>query len=219
MQPLFLFLFTVHAIIMFTVWCLAQLPPSWNIRVDVNQIIGAITMDHNGQRVDAGAWSEVSTTQQFEPSYEDHSTHHETDPTRATHDFNLPCSSVRVECTQNWVNHCTRRKLFLLSQQSTYRGSPARGDPIDELPESQQEQPIERNNGSAMHENDPGSAGLFIPTLSILTKLIHVNQSLFQLTIMAVGRRSEKEGPIKNLPTSVSAWLLMKLFLIIMDHR
>ena len=40
-----LFTFTVRALVQHVVWCLSQLPRSWNVNVDVDQLMRAVTMD------------------------------------------------------------------------------------------------------------------------------------------------------------------------------
>lgn len=60
-----LFVFTVRGIVLFIVWVLRQLPSSWDVQVDRDAIIRAITIagPEAGSRRDAGHWHESPSTQ------------------------------------------------------------------------------------------------------------------------------------------------------------
>lgn len=68
MEPRSLFLYTVRGIVMFMTWSLSQLPASWDVQLDVDQVMNAVTMREGDSRVSAGPWPEAPTLEQLRGS-------------------------------------------------------------------------------------------------------------------------------------------------------
>lgn len=148
MEAQSLFLFTVRAMIMLVIWCMAQLPAAWKVEVDVNQIIRAITMERNGSRVDAGPWLEAPTLDQF--------------TSQAVGDTSSPSSSTsgsasRVQAHASWRAYCESRKCIVPSKHASYNGPPAKGDWQDEDEEPLVEEADERSEDDEEDIDDHGN--------------------------------------------------------------
>ena len=148
MEAQSLFLFTVRAMIMLVVWCMAQLPPAWKVEVDVNQIIRAITMERNGSRVDAGPWREAPTLEQF--------------TSQAVGDTSSTTSSTsgsvsRVQAHADWKAYCESRKSIVPSKHASYNGPPAKSDLLDEDEGPLVEEADERSEDDEEDTEDHGN--------------------------------------------------------------
>ena len=110
MEPKSLFQFSVNSIIMFIIWAMCQLPRSWNIQVDVDKIMQAITMEVNGQRVSADPWPEAPTMAQYQQQSSSTSSPSSTSSSFSTNtpspsDLPKSGSVSRVEVHQQWIQH------------------------------------------------------------------------------------------------------------------
>lgn len=158
MEAQSLFLFTVRAMIMLVVWCMAQLPPAWKVEVDVDQIIRAITMERNGSRVDAGPWREAPTLEQF--------------TSQAVGDTSSTTSSTsgsvsRVQAHADWKAYCESRKSIVPSKHASYNGPPAKGDLLDEDEEPLVEEADERSEDDEEDTEDHGNVLICISIFEI----------------------------------------------------
>ncbi|EKM51261.1 uncharacterized protein PHACADRAFT_32254 [Phanerochaete carnosa HHB-10118-sp] len=165
MQLQLLFLFAICAITMLVVNCLCQLPSSWMVKVDTDQMISAITMEHESQRVNAGLWSEALTTQQFNNHFERSNnspfSSNATDATPTIPHTSPSSSSAHVISVQRWRDHCESHQLFVPSYYSNYNGPHAAGDSRDELPfEDHAEDTRNYHNNSNQDGSEPADASL-----------------------------------------------------------
>ncbi|GJE97602.1 hypothetical protein PsYK624_138230 [Phanerochaete sordida] len=113
MEPRSIFMFAVRTAVMFLVWCMAQLPPEWDVRVDVPAILNAVTMQHGEGRMDAGDWPEAPSMEQFtdSPSYDEDQ------------------SVKRPEAFQSWSARCDRRSKHIPRIHSS---APSTGESLAE---------------------------------------------------------------------------------------
>ena len=112
MEAQSLFLFSVRALIMFIIWARCQLPRSWNIEVDVDLIIQAITMDRCGHRENAGSCPEAPTMAQYLSSSTEERSSPPSSPTPAATSSRSGTVS-RVEIHARWKAHLERSTRFI----------------------------------------------------------------------------------------------------------
>lgn len=129
MQPLSLFLYTVRGIIMFMMWALCQLPQSWNIQVDVAQVIDAITMQVGETRQSAGPWPEAPTMAELNGSAPAAS-----DPLSADVD-NCSGTRQRDEIQQRWKARTANVKRYIPFVQRRAKSSTVDADEDSDLGE------------------------------------------------------------------------------------
>ena len=167
MEAQSLFLFTVRAMIMLVIWCMAQLPPAWKVEVDVDQIIRAITMERNGSRVDAGPWREAPTLEQF--------TSQVIGNTSST--ISSTSGSVgRVHAHADWKAYCKSRKSIVPFKHASYNGPPAKGDLLDEDNEPLVE---EADKCSEDDKEDTEDHGNVLICISISVRLYSTSSSRY----------------------------------------
>ena len=115
MEPKSIFLFTVRALIMIIVWSMSQLPVCWDVTVDVEKILEAISMKDGDTRFNAGPWPEAPSMEQFgTPS---------SPPSPA---------ACRPEVFASWEAFCKERSTLIPSSHATYSGPAVFADAIDE---------------------------------------------------------------------------------------
>lgn len=114
MQPHSLFVWTIRSIIIFMFWALAQLPDSWDVQVDLDQVVGAITMQNGSQRRNAGPWAEAPSTRRSKytaGSSSDSSPDSATSTTLTT--TQRSSADSRLIQYRAWLDFCWNRRLVV----------------------------------------------------------------------------------------------------------